>query len=82
MEIESLRLDFQPLLSQNPRTIAEHIREGKKKKKNQKNPGSVRDLGRVLPGSRDPGSAPRPSLPPTSSGFLFGCSENHKVWIS
>ena len=64
-----------------------------KKKKNRRTQAIARDLGNAQPRSHaaqaargpgracDPGSVqPRPSLPPRSSGFLFGYSENHKVW--
>ena len=59
MEIESLRLDFQTLIITKPQnnSRAYQRRKKKKKKKNQKNLGSVRDLGCALPGSRDPGRA-------------------------
>ena len=60
----------------------------RKKKKKQKNPGHrTRPRQRAAQVTRGPGRAcdqgsvqPRPSLPPRSSGFLFGYSENHKVW--
>ena len=59
MEIESLRLDFQTLIITKPQnnSRAYQRRKKKKKKKNQKNLGSVRDLGCALPGSRDPSRA-------------------------
>ena len=88
MEIESLRLDFLTLIIIKPQNNSRAYQRRKKKKKKQKNPGSAlpRSRGRALPGppvaqvAHGPGSMPRPSLPPRSSGFLFGCSEKHKVW--
>ena len=55
MEIESLRLDFQTLIITKPQNNSrayQRRKKKKKKKKNQKNLGSVRDLGCALPGSR------------------------------
>ena len=93
MEIESLRLDFLTLIITKPQNNSRAYQRRKKKKKNRRTqvarcPGRVaaRCLGYALPGpsvaqvARGPGSMPRPSLLPRSSGFLFGCSENHKVW--
>ena len=93
MEIESLRLDFLTLIITKPQNNSRAYQRRKKKKKNRRTqvancPGRAAAccLGCALPGppvaqvARGPDSMPRPSLPPRSSGFLFGCSENHKVW--
>ena len=94
MEIESLRLDFLTLIIRinitKAQNISEHIRayQRRKRKKKKKKPEEPRLL-RVTQAARSSGRHYSRGVLEVLlsffcfflSGFLFGCSENHKVWI-